>query len=386
MKTETTNKQRGIIALTLLLALLVAACAPAATPTPTPTKPPAAAPTVAPTVAAPAPTKAPEPTKPPAPSPTPPPKPVSLKIGATQTLADAAIYVAMDKGYFAEQGITMELVNFRTAAEEIAPLGTGQIDVATVPLSASLLAAADRGVALKIVADKGQNSAGFDQSWIVLRKDLADSGKVKTAADLKGMKVAVPSQGSIGEQTVELMVEQAGLKPGDVEVVVLPFAEQASAFGNKAIAASYSVEPYIARGIQEGFSVKWIPTSKFFGGRSQGGVLTYGPTLLKDEELARRWMVPYIKGARDYFKAFTTKQDRQSIIQILIKNSTVKEPTLYDVMEMPYLDPNGQPDKKSMDAQYKWFVAKGLYTGKKTFDDLMDLSYVEYATQKLGKQ
>lgn len=55
-------------------------------------------------------------------------------------------------------------------------------------------------------------------------------------------------------------------------------------------------------------------------------------------------------------------------------------------MEMPYLDPNGVPDKKSMDAQYKSFVEKGLYKGKTTFDDMLDLSYGDYASQRLGKQ
>ncbi len=168
--------------------------------------------------------------------------------------------------------------------------------------------------------------------------------------------------------------------------MVLPFAEQAAAFGNKAIAASYSSEPFIARGIQEGFSVKWIPNSKFFDGKTQTATIIYGPALLKDRDLAQRWMVAYLKGVRDYLKAFTTKEGRDEVVNILVKYSTVKDPKLYDVMEMPYLDPNGGPDKKSMESQFKWFVDKGLYAGKKTFADIVDLSYAEYATQKLGKQ
>src|SRR3990170_124746 len=219
-----------MLAAVLGLALGLVACAPAATPTPTPTKPPAAAPT---TAAAPA--KTAEPTKPPAPTPTtapaatPTPRPATLKFGSIQSVSDAGVYVAIDKGYFKEQGITIEVNNFRTVPELIPGLGTGQLDVMATPLSSALLAAADRGVEMKLVADKGQSLPNWEYAWVVLRKDLADSGRVKTPADLKGMKLAIPSQGSLGDQTVQIMLEQAGVKPGEAEVIVLPFAEQAAA-------------------------------------------------------------------------------------------------------------------------------------------------------------
>lgn len=375
------NLARVLIALGIGILLGVSACTPTVAPTPAPTTAPAAAPT-----------KAAEPTKPPAPAPTTPltttptPRPVTLKFGGLQTASEAGIYAAMEKGYFKEQGITMELSNFRTIAELIAPLGTGQLDVTALPLSVPLLAAADRGVEFKIVGDKAQGRPGWEYCWILLRKDLADSGKVKTPADLKGTKVSIPSPAAQGDMVVQLMAEQAGLKPGDIEIVVLPFAESAAGLGNKAISAAFSCEPFIATGIQQGFSVKWIPNSKFYDGKVQTSNIVFGPTLLKDQDLARRWMIAYLKGSRDYTKAFTTKEGQEEMINIIIKYTSVKDPKLYDLMEMPYQDPNGLMDRKSMDDQFKWYVDKGLYTGKKTLNDIIDLSYVEYAVQKLGKQ
>lgn len=380
--------RNGIVAgLILGIMLAVVACAPAATPTAAPTKAPAAATTAPASV----PTKAVEPTRPAAtpttaPAATATPKPATLKFGSIQSVSDAGVYTAIDKGYFNEQGITIEVNNFRTAAEFIAPLGTGQVDFIATPLSTALLASADRGVEMKIVADKGQSTPKWEFAWLNLRKDLADSGQVKTPADLKGMKIAVPSPGSLGEQTVQLALERAGLKATDAEIVVLPFTEHASAFSNKGIAANYAVEPYIATGTQQGFSVKWIPNSQLFDGRVETATIIFGAALLKDQDLARRFMIAYLKGVRDYIKAFTLKEGRDQAVSILAKYSTIKDTKLYDVMEMPYLDLNGTPDKKSMDAQYKWFVDKGLYTGKKTFADITDLSYAEYAAQQLGKQ
>ncbi len=368
-----------ILAATVIIVL--AACAPGALPTPTPT-----------IVPAPAAPKAPEPTKPPAPASTPTtapsatPKPATLKFGSISAITDAAVYIAVEKGYFKEQGITTEVNNFRSVPELIAPLGTGQLDIIVTSMSAPLMAAADRGVDFKVVVGHGLSFPKWEYLWVLLRKDLAESAKVKSPADLKGMKVAIPSQGSLGDMVVQTMMEQAGLKPADVEVVVLAFADQAAAFANKAIAAGWLVEPFVIRSEQEGFATKWIPTSQSFGGKAQGGYLLYGSSLLKDRELGQRWMTAYLKGVRDYLKAFTTKEGRDEIVNILVKNTSVKDPKLYDVMEMPYLEPNLVLDKKSTDIQYKWFVDKGLYTGKKTFDDVLDLSYADYAVQRLGKQ
>lgn len=371
---------KGITLLVLLgLALTLWACAPAATPTPTSTKAPAVAPT-----------KAAEPTKPPAPTPTvppastPTPKPANLKLGSVQGLAYTAAYVAIDKGFLAEQGINMEVENFRTVTEMIAPLTTRQLDVIIMPLSSALLAAADRGLELKTTAAANTSTGSFEHSWILLRKDLKDSGQVKTAADLRGMKIGIPSPASLGDQTAQMVVEQGGLKPADVDITVVPFADQAAAFSNKAIAASFTTEPQVAQIIQQGLAVKWLPTSPLFGGKVQMSMVVFGPSLLNDPDLARRWMVAYLKSVRYYLKALDSAQGREDVIKILTKYTLVKDAKLYEMVDMPYFDPNGIPDKKSIEIQYKWLVEKGLYTGKKTFDDILDLSFAGYASQKLG--
>ena len=239
---------------------------------------------------------------------------------------------------------------------------------------------------MKLVADGTQDLPKWGSSWVVLRKDLADSGQVKTPVDLKGMKIAIPSQGSYAQMIVELALAEGGLKPDDAELVVLPHADQAAGLQNKAIAAGFTVEPFIARGVQEGFSLKWIPDYKYFNGKVQGAFIVFGPELARNKDLGQRWMTAYLKGVRTYLDAFEKRQGRDEVVNILIKQTTVKDPKLFDIMELPYLDPNGLIDKKSMDAQYKWFVDKGVYQGKKTFDDIMDLSFAEAASQKLGKR
>ncbi|GEM_PF-4571552 len=374
------KRLRMSVTVAVLAALLVVSgCAPAVSPTAVPTR--ASVPTAGTT----------EPTKPPPPTVAPPsatatPRPATIKFGSPGFAAFTAFFLTLDKGYFKEQGIDIELVNFRSGSEGVAPLATGQLDILATSLATSILSAADRDMDIRLVAPASISAPSYEHNWILLRKDLADSGQVKTPAELKGMKIAVPSLGSLGDQTVQIMLEQAGLKPGDAEVIVIPVADQPVALANKAVAAAYTTEPTVAPIVQQGLAVKWKPASQFYGGQVQTTAMAFGLTLIKDQELGRRWTTAYLKGVREYLKALSPQGKREEVVQVLSKYTPVKDSKLYDLIETPYVDPNGQFHKASMDAQYKWYLEKGLYKGKKSFIDITDLSYVDYAVQKLGKQ
>src|ERR1044071_9029747 len=73
-----------------------------------------------------------------------------VKIGTPLTISDAPIVIAEAKGYYREQGIRTSIANLVTGAQMVAPLGTGQIDVAAAATSAGLFNAAARGIGLKI--------------------------------------------------------------------------------------------------------------------------------------------------------------------------------------------------------------------------------------------
>ena len=75
-------------------------------------------------------------------------------------------------------------------AQQIAPLSSGSIDVACGAISAGLYNAISRDIPMKVVADKGRNAPGYAYNSILVRKDLIDSGAVKTLADMKGRTLA----------------------------------------------------------------------------------------------------------------------------------------------------------------------------------------------------
>lgn len=364
------------VLLLVSLVLLVAACAPAAAPTPTPTKAPAAPATAA----------TPAPPKPTAAAPTPTPRPVTVRFGSPGAISDAGIYVGIERGYFKELGVDAQVLPFQSGPLTIAPLAAGDLEVAGGTISTALLNAMERGVALKIVAGKGSNVKGFDFSRLTVRKDLIDSGQVKEVKDLKGKKVAVASAKSGAEAIVSYLLKQGGLTIKDVELVAMTYADMLAAFSNKAIDAAIQVEPTLNAAVERGLVVRWPPgaTSAIYGGEYQAAELVFSEPFSKNIDAARRFMVGYVKGQRDYNDAFAKGKDKDKIIAVLTKYTAEKDPALYEKMEMPYLNPDGKMHVPSIKMDFDYFKQMDYYTGKLELQSVIDTQFIDYAVQQLG--
>ncbi|HEY7060404.1 MAG TPA: ABC transporter substrate-binding protein [Chloroflexota bacterium] len=129
--------RRGLGA-ALGLALLVACAAPAAAPKPS--APAATAPTPsaagsggasatsAPAAQAPATQASAAPA-----APNQAPAPATVHAGLMQSASDTGFFVALEQGYYAEQGLNLDVVPIQSAATMLGPLAAGQIDAGAPP-------------------------------------------------------------------------------------------------------------------------------------------------------------------------------------------------------------------------------------------------------------
>src|SRR6202011_1895743 len=161
-------------------------------------------------------------------------------------------------GFFRDEGIEVTLTEFKSAAQMIAPLGTGELDVGGGTVSAGLYNAVARGINLKVGADQASMKPGYGYSSLMVRRDLVDSGRYQGFADLKGLKVAIGAPGTGTASALNETLKQGGLKYSDVEVVYLGFPEHLPAYRNKAIDASITNEPTTTRAVDEGVAARIV--------------------------------------------------------------------------------------------------------------------------------
>lgn len=306
-----------------------------------------------------------------------------VKVGAFSSVSDAGIYVAIEKKYFAEQGIEVEMAKVDSGATMVTELANGNLDVSGGSPGAGLYNAVRQGVPMKIVADKGSTLPGHGYFAFLVRKDLAD--KIKTGADFRGRVIAVTGhmRGASSEVTIGRVLAGAGLKESDVKLVNMTFPDIVAALGTGRAEIGVVAEPLVTLAIDKGVAVLWKRADEIYPNQ-QYGALMYGPSIIGKPELAQKFMVAYLKGVRFYNDALAGKASRDELTQILIKHTSVKDPEIYKKMAYPGLHPNGTLNVAGMDYDVKWWAANGRM--KEAIDPrrLVDASYAEQAVKQLG--
>jgi len=184
------------------------------------------------------------------------PQAARIRLGDVGIAASAGTYIAIEKGYFAEQGLDIETVRFATTAEETAPLAAGQLDVGGGATSAGLFNAIARGVDIKMVADQGHNEPGRPGNALIVRRAAVDSGQLSGIADLRGRRIAIASI-SIGVVSdVRAYLAQAGLTLSDVQLEQMAFPDMMPSLANGSVDATIIVEPFMTLVQQSGVGTR----------------------------------------------------------------------------------------------------------------------------------
>ena len=96
-------------------------------------------------------------------------------------------------------------------------------------------------------------------------------------------------------------------------------------------------------------------------------------------------MVAYLRGARDFVDAFRHNRDRAGVIQVLIENTPIKDPVLYDLMVPSGIDPDGNLNVESMEFDQDWYLARGYIRERIELSRVVDMRFRDAALQRIGR-
>ena len=162
-----------------------------------------------------------------------------LKIGYMGSLCEAPLHMAVEKGFFAEEGLQVDLIRLApgTAFEAIT---AGTVD-AGFGLLASLMQPLSNGLPIKITTGL---HTGCDK--VLVPKDAG----IKTLADLRGKRIGVPSMTSSPIIFAKRALADAGVsvteKNMEVEFIVFSLSDLPIALKNGAVDALAMNDPTAA--------------------------------------------------------------------------------------------------------------------------------------------
>ena len=311
-----------------------------------------------------------------------------VAIGYIGGTADVGFYIADARGYLKQEGIEASFTVFDSDVKMIPPLATGDLDVASGMLNAATYNAAARGITLRAVADKSRSKGIYSYQALVVRKDLVDSGAIKSLADIKGRKFGLTGQAGNSYAVMVEALQSVGLTEKDLEVAYLSLPQQAAAFASGAIDVSFLPEPFLSAALRAGSAVSFLPITKIRDD-SVSGVITYSETFIKNRpEVARKMMKAYIRGLRDYSDALKeghlTGPGAADIIDILAQYSSVKDKSLLARVIPHYVDPDGQLGIESLKKDWAFYKREGIISGDVTVEQVIDTSLAAAAVRELG--
>src|SRR5215212_760435 len=309
-----------------------------------------------------------------------------VRIGTLGIIADAPIYIATDRGYFQQQGLNPTIERFDTGAQMVAPLAAGQLDAGAGTPAASLFNAISRDLPLRIVAENARVASGRSHLTMVARSDLLASGELTDYADLRGRPVAINARGGGSEIQLDRALALGGLTLADVDLKEVPFPDMLSSLANRNLDAAIVIEPFLALGLARGAFEVFKPVGDFYPDH-QIAVLLYSPQFAAQREPAQRFMVAYLRGLRDFDDAFYRDRGRAEVVDILARNTVVRDAALYAAMVPHRVDRNGQMNRDSLAADLSWYASHGYLTGAAPdLNTVIDTSFLDYALAQLGRE
>jgi NitT/TauT family transport system substrate-binding protein len=155
-------------------------------------------------------------------------------------LGDWAPYVALEKKYFEEAGVEVELNHLGSGPAVTTAIIGGQADtgISSIP---AVVSAVLNGAPLKLCMATQMSLPGpkYNSWWCSL-----PGSPILKVADLKGKKVHIFSPNSLAQMTTRTVLRQHGLMPGEYEELGFTFDQAYTAIKTGRADVALFVEPF----------------------------------------------------------------------------------------------------------------------------------------------
>ena len=140
-----------------------------------------------------------------------------MKIGVLRIASQAPFYMGVEKGYFAEAGVDVELVFFDAAVPATLAIVSRDVDLAVIGFTPAFFNLAVFG-GVVVIAGHSRELPGFPNTGVFASNKAWDAG-VRTMADMRGRVIGLTTIGSTNHYAVARIAEKYGFDINDNHLV-----------------------------------------------------------------------------------------------------------------------------------------------------------------------
>src|SRR5512139_1857253 len=180
-----------------------------------------------------------------------------LRLGYLRSdLHHLAAWVAIEKGFFRDEGLEVEVAGiFNAGPEEMSAFASKSLDVGYLGMAPSVTGVANRAASVKAAA-----LANAEGSAIVVKAD----SPARSLKDLAGKTIAIPGFASVQDFLLRRALDAAGLAPGAVTIIVIKPPEMLPALETGQIDAFIAWEPHPTKAVTKGLGRVLLSSSQIW--------------------------------------------------------------------------------------------------------------------------
>ncbi len=210
---------------------------------------------------------------------------IRLPVGYIPNVQFAPLYVAMDKGFYSDQGLNVQL-DYSTEIDSMALLGANQIQFAIVS-GEQVMLGRSQGLPVSYVL-------AWYQEYPVAIASLAEND-ILTPQDLQGKKIGTPILSGASYIGLEAILHAGGLLDKDVTLDTIGFTQVESLVTGleDAVVVYAANEPIQLK--ERGYSVNVLKVSDYLE-LVGNGLVTNEETIVSNPELVRQMVAATLQG------------------------------------------------------------------------------------------
>lgn len=291
----------------------------------------------------------------------------------------APVFVAYEKGYFAEQGLDVTLQSLAGGSDMVLLTATGEFDLGIGGIGPAYWNAASQDLGIRIIAP-GHAEGSPVATPLMISKAACESGSIASVADLRGKRVSVNAPGAT-ELWLDTALQTGGLIIADVDLQFLSFPDAVVALESGALDAAMIGEPLATKAEQDGFAVRLLAD---FPVQNIQPTMIYGNQRWLDDnpDAAAGFIAGYLRAARDLTANFN-----DPLHLAIIEKYTQVPPQLIAESVKPVYSTDGAINLDSIALLQTFFRNRGQLDYEDDLDpaSLVDTQYVDRANQILGE-
>jgi NitT/TauT family transport system substrate-binding protein len=170
----------------------------------------------------------------------------TIRVGRLALVDAVPLHIALDRGYFAAEGLTVNLFTEGRGSDSVDKLLAGDLDIGLASYPNAVIPQA-KGIAhFKVVADAAQTTPDFVLAVV------KNGGPITDVRQLAGQQVAISSKGGISQLVMTDQLRMKGIEPGPNMFLSMPITDMPAALQRGDIAAAVIAQPSLEQAKQQG--------------------------------------------------------------------------------------------------------------------------------------